>query len=185
MKRRIISALAAGTVALSGTAFAQSFTPEDVEAFIVVTDELEGLQDKYPDDELEAAMPDGPEGLGDLIGEDGKLAVFSTLMNRLEGVDAPPARDVRAAIARSRFETMPVFGEKADAIMMAYAALNLEAEGASMEAVDPAMLDMMPPEMRAQMAPMLALVEAMRSVPPADIEAIKPYKDRLDAAMQD
>ena len=50
--------------------------------------------------------------------------------------------------------------------------------------MDPKMLDMIPPAMRAQMEGALALVATVRDVPPADKKAVKPLVDRIRAELE-
>lgn len=72
-----------------------------------------------------------------------------------------------------------------DRVVLAYAAEKAAKENpvmlAQMQAMDPAMLAMVPPEMRAQMETAMAMMEAVKAAPAADRAAVRPHLAALDA----
>lgn len=81
------------------------------------------------------------------------------------------------------------WGEAGDKVMIAYMALKMEKENpgamAQMQAMDPAMMDMMPPEMKAQMEQAMAMMETVADVSPEDKKAVAEVEDELDAYMEE
>jgi len=73
-----------------------------------------------------------------------------------------------------------------DRVMRAYIAVKMEQENPNyaqeMPALDPSMLEQMPPQMRAQIEGALAMVEAVKETPAADKAAVKPHLAAIDAA---
>ena len=74
-----------------------------------------------------------------------------------------------------------------DKVMVAYLAERMEQENpqdfAHLEAMDPAMLEMMPDSVKEQMAAAFAMMNTVKNAPEADREAIQPVMDDLDAFM--
>lgn len=74
-----------------------------------------------------------------------------------------------------------------DRVVLAYIAEKAAKENpealAHMQAMDPAMLAMMPPEMRAQMETAMAMMEAVKAAPAADRAAVRPHLAALDAML--
>ncbi|WP_425410354.1 hypothetical protein [Hyphococcus sp.] len=75
-----------------------------------------------------------------------------------------------------------------DRIMVAYLAVKMEEENpqamAQMASMDKSMLDMMPPDMQAQMAQALAMVETIKNATPEDKAAVASVREDLDAYME-
>jgi len=73
-----------------------------------------------------------------------------------------------------------------DRVMRAYLAVKMEQENPKyaqeMPALDPSMLEQMPPQMRAQIESALAMVEAVKETPAADKAAVKPHLSAIEAA---
>ena len=79
------------------------------------------------------------------------------------------------------------WGPIGDRVMMAYLAVTMEQEDprtlAMMEGMDKSMLDMVPPEMRAQLETTFAMMETVRNVPEDDKAAVRPHKKMLDEVL--
>ncbi|MBB4658515.1 hypothetical protein [Parvularcula dongshanensis] len=185
MRFRHLLAAAACAAAFSSAALAQSFTGKDVESFMTLMDRVEGLRDKYPDEELQASLPDGPMGFSDLLGADGRFKIFSTMADRLgEMSSSPAARDFSSAVKESGFKSLGSFGDTADSIMMAYMALSMDEDAfegmEELKNMDPSMLAMMPEGVRTQMAGISKLAEAVQAVPEDDLDTLRPYQDELN-----
>jgi len=73
-------------------------------------------------------------------------------------------------------------------VMIAYLALKMEKENpgvmAQMEAIDPEMLKMMPPEMKAQMEQAKMMMATVAAASPEDKKAVAEVEGELDAYME-
>lgn len=79
------------------------------------------------------------------------------------------------------------WGAAGDRVMIAYMALKMEKENpgaaAQMQAMDPSMLDMMPPEMKAQFARAKLMMDTVAAASDEDKAAVAEVEDELDAYM--
>ncbi|MEM6648919.1 MAG: hypothetical protein AAF603_01565 [Pseudomonadota bacterium] len=185
MSKYFIAALAAFVLALSSMANAQSFTSADVEKFISTMTALKNFGDQYPDvkmdvnDNLSTA-----NGLQSLLDSDGKISMFSTIAEHV--MASPASGDFRKVIKDNGFASVNGFGEKADAIMMAYLALKTDqADMQQLDQMDPAMLSMMPPQVREQISAAKKMMQAVSSVPSEDIAALRPVLGQLEKAFDE
>ena len=124
--RTIISAALAATAFLSG-AHAQSFDGDDIEGFIAVMEGAEALSSDFEDmpdseaAELRAKIEPSLTDFGSLLGEDGDFRIFRLQAEAMDQAgDLAPVRAYRQLVTDSGFGGLPEFGEKADAIMMAW-----------------------------------------------------------------
>ncbi|WP_133162252.1 hypothetical protein [Hyphococcus luteus] len=80
------------------------------------------------------------------------------------------------------------WGVTGDQVMVAYFARKMEKENpgamAQMEAMDPAMLEQMPPQMKEQIMQAKAMMETISKVPPENKEVVAEVEDDLDAYME-
>ena len=80
------------------------------------------------------------------------------------------------------------WGAVGDRVMIAYLAVKMEEDDPQtmqmMEGMDASMMEMMPPEMRAQMEGVFAMMETVRNAPAEDKQTIAAVKDDLDAYME-
>lgn len=92
------------------------------------------------------------------------------------------------SIVKKQGFTPAEWGETGDRVMMAYIAAKMEKEEpgamAQLQAMDPAMLDMMPPQVKEQMANMMAMMKTVEAVPAADKAAIEPVIPALEEFMK-
>ena len=183
---RTTFAMLGGAFTLCASAWAQSFGGGDVEAFIQVMKGAEALGEKYEDAELPQTgrfRADTMGGFDALLDEDGEMKIFRLSTAALSQTPNHPAsRDYKQLVTRSGFASLSEFGEKADAILMAYLALEMDGQAAELDGLSPDMMAIMPPAMRQQMAPVLKMMEAVKNVPAADIDTLRPYKARMEAA---
>ncbi len=81
------------------------------------------------------------------------------------------------------------WGDVGDRVMIAWMALKMQEEDPRtlqmMEGMDKSMLDMMPPELKAQMEAAFAMMETVKNAPEADKQAVASVKDDLDAYMEE
>ena len=191
MLKHTLAALLASASLVSAAA-AQSFTGQDVERFLDLANAMQEIGDKYPDDEMSMALradleEAGGQGLPGLLDDEGRLAIFETIVEALEQPGEGPAeKDMRKAVKEAGFKSLPAFADKGDAMMMAFMALMFEEEGggaamAEMADLDPSMMAMMPPQMREQIDAMMKMAAAVDQVPAADIDTMRPYRARFEA----
>lgn len=80
------------------------------------------------------------------------------------------------------------WGAVGDRVMVAYLARKMEKENpqamAQMQAMDPSMLEMLPPEMKAQMAQAQAMMQTVAAASPADKKVVAEVEADLDAYME-
>ena len=80
------------------------------------------------------------------------------------------------------------WGSVGDRVMIAYLAVKMQEDDPQamqmMDGMDASMLEMMPPEMRAQMEGVFAMMETVKNAPAEDKEAISAVKAELDAYME-
>ncbi len=102
--------------------------------------------------------------------------------------DKYPADHARLAkIVKTHGFSAKDWGDAGDRVMIAYMALKMQDEDPRtmqmMGSMDKSMLDMVPPEMRAQLESTFAMMEAVKNVPEADKIAVASVKGDLDAYM--
>lgn len=100
-----------------------------------------------------------------------------------------PADHARLAKAVKPFGfTAAEWGNVGDRVMIAHMANKMQNEDprtmAMMENMDPSMIDMMPPEMRDQLASTFAMMETVKNAPAEDREVVAKVGDELDAYME-
>ncbi len=80
------------------------------------------------------------------------------------------------------------WGATGDKVMIAYFARKMEKENpgamAQMQAMDPAMLEQMPPQMKEQIMQAKAMMETISDVPPENKKVVAEIEDDLDAYME-
>lgn len=194
MRQAILAALTlTGSIFLVGGALAQSFDGADVEGFIAVMEGAEDIGERYKDKPeskaLQSQMDVDVTDFGALLDEDGDFRVFRLSAEAMSrSPDAAPVKDYRKLVTANGFADLGTFGATADAIMMAWMATRLSGEDLggmdAMGDIPPEMMAMMPPEVRAQMAGVMKLGRALERVPAEDIDALRPYQARLDAAFE-
>ena len=80
------------------------------------------------------------------------------------------------------------WGRVGDRVLVAWMALRMAEEDpkamAMMEDMDQSMIDMMPPEMQANIRRAFVMMETVKNAPEEDKKAVAPVKDDLDAYME-
>jgi len=80
------------------------------------------------------------------------------------------------------------WGEAGDRVMIAYLAIKMQEEDPRtmhmMETMDQSMINMVPPEMRAQLESTFAMMETVKNAPEADKIVVASVKDGLDVYME-
>ena len=184
MLKRTTAFLSAIFILFTAQAAADNFSAGDVENFIAVSEEMKGLEGKYP--ELEARFKQdmmGPNGISNLLDANGNISVFKRTLPDLPAGDA--RNEVTRIVKSNGFPSLDGFAGKADYIIMAYMALNMEGQDMSaMAQMDDATLAMMPPNLRAQMNSLKLMMTAVENVPQSDRETLRPLLPQLEASFQ-
>lgn len=96
-------------------------------------------------------------------------------------------RELGRVVQQHGFTSAESWARVGDRVVLAYGAIKAEAESpeilqmaAQMEAMDPQMLQLLPPDARQQMDQALAIARAIAAVPQADRELVRPYVGQLD-----
>lgn len=164
---------------------AAGLTAQSVEAYLETLPQVRVLAD-----ELEAS------GKGDLL--------MKEVMPGAEAFD-PHQRGARVLrekepeayerlqgiVTENGFTSVDNWAQTGDRVVLAYGAVKVEAESPEILALaqsgaglDPAMLQMLSPEMRVQMEQAIMMAKAIAQVPAADRDMVRPYIARLDQAYQ-
>ena len=93
-----------------------------------------------------------------------------------------------AAVDGHGFSTTQ-WGHVGDRVMVAYLALRMQEDDPDsmemMAGMDKSMLEMVPPELRAQLESTFAMMETVQNAPEADKQAVAVVKDDLDKFMEE
>lgn len=182
MTRKLTAFLGALFVMFS-PALAQTATPltaDEATRFVASLEETHAFGDALEKsgraDTLDIGAPRPGEG----------FKPYSSAVKALK--EQQPADHARlAAIVKPHGFTAESWGAVGDKVVIAYLAEKMERENPDamkeMQAMDPAMLEQVPPEMKAQILGAMALVEAANNAPENDRETVRPLMDELDAVM--
>lgn len=162
---------------------------KEVQQFLTVAEAIEDFDERYPDVELdvmgESEGKNPAQAIGDMIDEKGRFKMFANMVEML--AKHPEARrDMEAEVKKAGFASMPEFASVGDRLMLAMARVEIsdrdlrEMEQA-VQMVGAGGLDMLPPQARQMIAPMLKIAKAMENVPESDVALAKKYKPRFDA----
>ena len=183
MFNRLSAAVAAFIIFISASAAAENFTTSDIQNFIKIGMELDGMEERYPGLEEQLGLTtDDPNALTDMLDDNGKLRVFTQAFSRLP--EGSARQEISSAVKRNGYSSISSFTTIADDIMMAYLAITMEGEDLSMiDQLDDATISQMPVEMRTQMLAVKKMINAVRNVPSSDIQTLRPMMDALEASM--
>ncbi|MEZ5927046.1 MAG: hypothetical protein R3C54_09745 [Parvularculaceae bacterium] len=182
---RTIAAFAAAAAVIAGPAIAGETAPlttETATRFVATLDGVQALGKEFDaEGKLDALEVETKPKLGE------EFKPYSNAVTALKA--GYPAEHARlAALVKPQGFSTEEWGAVGDRVMLAYLAEKMEAQDpgalAQMEAMDPSMMEMMPPQMREQMAGAIALAKAVRNAPEDDRKAIKPVMADLDAVME-
>ncbi|MEQ8179487.1 MAG: hypothetical protein RIC52_02355 [Amphiplicatus sp.] len=180
---KLIAALGAVFI-LAGVAFAAdpaSLTEAKIKNFIASMESVKALGH-----ELEASGKTDTLEIDSIpkTGED--FRPYSKSVAALK--EKHPADHQRlAALVKPHGFSVDSWAETGDRVMIAYMAEKAEEHPESLahaQAMDPAMLSMVPPEMRAQMEGVMAMMETVKKAPAADRAALRPHMAALDAELE-
>ncbi len=157
----------------------------DVVRFVGTLDDVAAFGDK-----LEAAGKDDLLNRQDQPTDGAPFAPYSTGLAELK-TQYPADHAELAGILKTHGFAPDEWSALGDRVIIAYIALKIAEENPEalemadqMAALDPAMLAQMPPQMKAQMDRMAAMVETVRRAPDADKKAVAPSVPALDAHVE-
>ncbi|MEM9233374.1 MAG: hypothetical protein AAGA69_03950 [Pseudomonadota bacterium] len=184
MMHRMTAAVAAIFVLIVSPAMAgDNFSSKDVENFIGVMKDLDGFEDRYPDLDTQMGIDmESPDALANIIDDNGNIAIFTNMMPKMPA--GPARKEATAAIKKNGFSSVDKFAGKADSIMAAFMAIEMEGQDMSMvNSMDDAMLASMPPQVQQQFGTIKKMISAVGRVPASDVETLRPLLPQLKAAM--
>lgn len=172
---------------LPGAAMAADpLTKAEVDQFINAAEKMQGLEDKYPDADIDFDIDDQDmtEAFDMMFAEDGSIQIMRSMMNRLKdqpGVGAEMTSIVKGA----GFKNLEQFGDVGDRLILAVGRLEMSnSDLAEMEQVanmSPQEMAFLPANMRPMVERMGKFSKALQSVPASDLELAREAKPRLDA----
>lgn len=171
-----ISSLFFSAVALASDA---PLTEDEARRFVASLAAIEALGDAF---EAEGKIDNLQFASRPKAGE--AFKPYSTAVAVL--ADAYPADHARLSKALKPHGFSPDgWGATGDRVMIAYLAVTMEEDDPRtlemMEGMDASMMEMMPPEMRAQMEGVFAMMETVKNAPDADKATVAAVKGDLDA----
>ncbi|MEM8770178.1 MAG: hypothetical protein AAGD92_00890 [Pseudomonadota bacterium] len=179
---RVFAAAAMSVVfVFSAQAEDKPLTEDQTKRFIQTLPAMEKLGDEFNESgKSEFMQKDAMPKAGEAF------KPYSTAMASLKKNYPADLKRVSSAVKPHGFSA-DQWASVGDRVMVAYMALQMEAEDprtiAMMEGMDQSMIDMMPPEARAQMEGVFAMMETVRNVPEADKAMVRKFKPELDAHM--
>ncbi|MEM9618597.1 MAG: hypothetical protein AAF936_11610 [Pseudomonadota bacterium] len=175
-----------------------------VGALIIITGALAGEDKPLTEDQAKrfVATLAAVEALGDQLRDDGKIEnlqiaqqpiagepfkPYSTAVTILKEKHPGDHAKLANTVEEHGFSTTE-WGSVGDRVMVAYLAVKMQEEDPRslemMEGMDKSMMDMVPPEMRAQLESTFAMMETVKNAPEADKMAVMAVKDDLDNYME-
>ncbi|WP_375201953.1 hypothetical protein [Hyphococcus sp.] len=183
--KKLIMALGAALVFAAGSAFAgdSALTADTAKRFVASLPSVETLAESL---EAEGRVEEMRFDTEPKAGEEFKP--YSKAVMALKAKYPSDYGKLSSAVKPHGF-TAEEWGVAGDKVMIAYMALKMDKEDpgamAQMEAMDPAMLEMMPPEMKAQMERVKAMMATIAAASPEDKKAVAEVEDELDAYMDE
>ena len=162
---------------IAGAAHAENLTEKDAGRFIATLDEVMALGKELEKKELDVK----PQPV---LGE--RFQPYKNAVAALKAEQPANYKKLDGIVSKQGFSP-EAWGETGDKVMIAYIAAKLDQESPGamkeMENMDPAMLDMMPPQMQGQMKMVMAMVQTVKDTPAEDKKAIKPHMGALEKMM--
>ena len=191
-----LAATAFFAAVITPSAFAQAFTPEDVDQFAAT---LEDLQESSAASEVTAELPSMPEPSAMMMGraielpelpvdDEGRLAILrNSIGNAPE--NSPEMDEAISIIHAHGYSDLMEYATEGDYIMAAYMAFKMEGQGPDLSGMDMSQLDQLPPAMKARLEPVLnwmsGMVAMIDAVPEEEVAIIASKRAVLEAAMED
>ncbi len=174
------------TIATIASAYAEPLTPAKIEKFVSSVEELRKHESDFPKTTATIASGRTMDSLSKMIDSDGNFILYQSMVKNLSSYPEE-ATQLRGIIKKAGFKDEHEWAKTGDAVILAYGSTQLSAKDRKemsdgMAEITPEMMAMMPAETQAMMKSAMAASKAMASVPPEDVEAIKPFIARLEAA---
>lgn len=177
-------------LAVAMTATAEPLNDERIEGFLNSLQDLESLSEHTENTEVF-------ENMGQEIQEAARKGDFRPMSLMVEKMRDHSMHDEFAdVVSKHGFDRPEDWAETGDRIMRAMAAMELKGQDqgdvrAEMDAMmkqmedNPNVTEQQRERMRQQMEQAMAGMKAMADAPQADIEAVRPYRDRIRQAMDE
>ncbi|MEE9330029.1 MAG: hypothetical protein V3V30_07805 [Parvularculaceae bacterium] len=177
--------------AVTGLAFANPLQssplkPVDVENFIETMEYISAHEEEFA--KTDALRPKASmEVLSRVVNDKGEIVMFRSMLPDL-AKNPVEQRQLKKITKDAGFASLDHWALTGDRVFVAYMGTQVtEKDRAQMRqslaAMTPEMLAMMPASVKQQMQQATALSKAMSNVAPEDVEAIRPFVARLEAAM--
>lgn len=182
--KKLIMAIGAALLLAAGPAFAGegALTADAAKRFVASLPSVESLGKKL---EAEGRADEMRFDTQPKAGEEFKP--FSNAVKALKMKYPSDYGELSSAVKPHGFNPED-WGVAGDHVMIAYLALKMEKENpgamAQMEAMDPEMLKMMPPEVKAQIEQVKMMMKTVADASPEDKKAVAEVEDELDAYME-
>ncbi len=172
---------------------ADLLTTDEVDRFVVVLTEINDLDKRYPEIDVELGLNQEAmstpgsmlEALQRVINSEGEVTLTNAV---LEAIQASPdaAREVEAAMDQNGFTDPAAFASVGNRLMLALARLEVPAdELAQMQQISDMPAEMLPAPIREVVPFLEAFAKAVAAVPDEDIEQARRVKPQLDALNED
>ena len=179
---KTILSLAAFAIAAIGAAFAgEDFSEEKVARFIETLEKVQPLADRMAEEGKEMTLSDKINPV-----TSGEFDPYSNAVTALEAKYPSEHKELARLVKPFGFSPEE-WGQTGDRVLAAYMALKMAEEPgmtAGIAQMDPSMLEMMPPEAKAQFAGVMKMVEKIENVPSSDKNAVAPNAAALEAYME-
>lgn len=158
-------------------------TSETVGRFVGSMDDVRGLSEKMKGEGNAQAFKPAAFTDAALSAAPGFSPYADSVAALKDGSPADYKR-LESAVSGHGFKSAADWAQTGDAVMLSYVALKTgeaNPQGmAAMEQMTPEMMEMMPPQAKAQFEKAREMMKAVQAVPPANREAVKPHASAIE-----
>jgi hypothetical protein len=165
---------------------ADPLTKDQVEGFLAVAEDMQAMDEKYPDVEIDftEAEQDPMGFMQTMFSEDGELQLMDVLMNKIK--EHPEVRrDLEGSVKENGFRSLDDFATTGDRVLLTSIRMEMsksDLQGLKQSANLPKeQLAMVPANMRPMLERMSMFAKAVESVPEGDVALVRQYRDRFEA----
>ena len=180
---RLIFSLAVFVASIFSAAFAgdKPLTSDEVKRFVATIPATNALGEQFEaEGKIDILQVENQEA------GQGTFGPYSHAIGVLKEKHVDGYKRLNAVVSAQGFEPVE-WGAVGDRVMISYLALKMKESDpdtlAMMEGMDRSMLEMVPPEMRAQLEQTFLMMEAVKSAPEADQEVVAEFQNDLDAML--
>lgn len=184
MLKSVVAALAAASLMAAGASAADApLTEDQAKRFVASLDAVEMLADEF---EAEGKMEELQ--IDTQPKPDQAFTPYSGAVEALNKRYPAGYTRLKDTVAKHGFKAKD-WGGVGDQVIAAYLAIKMEEENpgmmAQMKAMDPAMLEMLPPQAKAQFQQSLTMMETIENTPPENKKAVASVRKELDQHMNE